>query len=198
MTPGVSDGTLERCSGGARERHAGAGRRRAAGVRGQDRRRPALCLRPCRRSIGGAARATQEYVAGDLEMAADVQHDTIPDPGLPPAKTEGPAGDEPRSEAVAFRASVEGDGDWRKDQKDLDENARLVHEVGRVRGEFQELERSAATKIDDLRDHGRLRPRRRAARCRCAHRQGRRRPSGPARRRHDRLVLRGAARHAGE
>ncbi|MFC4327969.1 DUF6507 family protein [Streptomyces andamanensis] len=81
VTPGVSDGTLERCSGEARERHAGAGRRRAAGVRGQDRRRPALCLRPCRRSIGGAARATQEYVAGDLEMAADVRHDTIRDPG---------------------------------------------------------------------------------------------------------------------
>ncbi|MER5547091.1 DUF6507 family protein [Streptomyces sp. NPDC002589] len=39
-------------------------------------------------SIGGAAKATAEYIAGDLKMAADAQHDAIPDPKLPPVKTE--------------------------------------------------------------------------------------------------------------
>ncbi|MDQ0790371.1 DUF6507 family protein [Streptomyces sp. B3I8] len=43
-------------------------------------------------SIGGAAKATEEYVHGDLEMAADAQHDALPDPKLPPLKTDG-AGD---------------------------------------------------------------------------------------------------------
>ncbi|MGM9466204.1 hypothetical protein [Streptomyces murinus] len=53
-----------------------------------------------------------------------------------------------RSEAAAFRTSVEGDHDWRKDQKNIDKNTHLVHEIGRVWGEFQELERTTATKID--------------------------------------------------
>lgn len=53
-----------------------------------------------------------------------------------------------RSEAAAFRTSVEGDHDWRKDQKYIDKNRHLVHELGRVWGEFQELERTTATKID--------------------------------------------------
>jgi hypothetical protein len=52
-----------------------------------------------------------------------------------------------RNEAAAFRKSIEGDDDWRKDQKNIDKNAHLVHEIGRVWGEFQELERSTATKI---------------------------------------------------
>ncbi|MCH0557755.1 MULTISPECIES: hypothetical protein [unclassified Streptomyces] len=53
-----------------------------------------------------------------------------------------------RTEAAAFRKSIEGNHDWRKDQKNIDKNAHLVHEIGRVWGEFQELERSTATKID--------------------------------------------------
>ncbi|MGW2643627.1 EndoU domain-containing protein [Streptomyces sp. NPDC001393] len=53
-----------------------------------------------------------------------------------------------RSEAAAFRKSIEGNHDWRKDQKNIDKNTDLVHEIGRVWGEFQELERSTATKID--------------------------------------------------
>ncbi|WP_369391994.1 DUF6507 family protein [Streptomyces sp. CG1] len=43
-------------------------------------------------SIGGAAKATAEYIAGDLKMAADAQHDAIPDPKLPPVKTVGGKG----------------------------------------------------------------------------------------------------------
>ncbi|OLZ68591.1 hypothetical protein AV521_20845 [Streptomyces sp. IMTB 2501] len=53
-----------------------------------------------------------------------------------------------RSEAAAFRKSIEGDHDWRQDQKNIDKNTHLVHEIGRVWGEFQDLERSTATKID--------------------------------------------------
>lgn len=56
--------------------------------------------------------------------------------------------DELRGEAAAFRKSVEGDDDWRQDQDNIDKNAHLVHEIGRVWGQFQELERSTATKID--------------------------------------------------
>ena len=56
--------------------------------------------------------------------------------------------DELRSEAAAFRKSVEGDDDWRQDQDNVDKNAHLVHEIGRIWGQFQELERSTATKID--------------------------------------------------
>lgn len=56
--------------------------------------------------------------------------------------------DQLRSEAAAFRQSIQGDDDWRKDQKNIDKNAHLVHEIGRVWGEFQELERATATKID--------------------------------------------------
>ncbi|WNM30241.1 EndoU domain-containing protein [Streptomyces sp. Li-HN-5-11] len=56
--------------------------------------------------------------------------------------------DQLRSEAAAFRKSIEGNHDWRQDQKNIDKNAHLVHEIGRVWGEFQELERSTATKID--------------------------------------------------
>jgi len=40
------------------------------------------------KSIAGAAQATHEYVSGDLRMAANAQHDAIPDPKLPPVKTE--------------------------------------------------------------------------------------------------------------
>jgi hypothetical protein len=43
-------------------------------------------------SIGGAAKATGEYVRGDLEMAAEAQHDAIPDPKLPPLKEDGGKG----------------------------------------------------------------------------------------------------------
>ncbi|MGW1283039.1 EndoU domain-containing protein [Streptomyces sp. NPDC002586] len=53
-----------------------------------------------------------------------------------------------RSEAAAFRKSIEGNHDWRQDQKNIDKNTHLVHEIGRVWGEFQDLERSTATKID--------------------------------------------------
>lgn len=56
--------------------------------------------------------------------------------------------DQLRSEAAAFRKSVEGDDDWRQDQDSIDKNAHLVHEIGRIWGQFQELERSTATKID--------------------------------------------------
>ncbi|MYR89605.1 hypothetical protein GTY41_33010 [Streptomyces sp. SID685] len=56
--------------------------------------------------------------------------------------------DQLRTEAAAFRTSVQGGHDWRKDQKNIDKNTHLVHEIGRVWGEFQELERSTATKID--------------------------------------------------
>ena len=44
------------------------------------------------KSIGGAAKAAGEYIAGDLKMAANAQHDAIPDPELPPIKTEGGEG----------------------------------------------------------------------------------------------------------
>ncbi|MEU5086385.1 DUF6507 family protein [Streptomyces sp. NPDC021356] len=44
------------------------------------------------KSIGGAAEATAEYVAGDLTMAANAQHDAVPDPKLPPVKAEGDKG----------------------------------------------------------------------------------------------------------
>jgi hypothetical protein len=44
------------------------------------------------KSIGGAAKATEEYVTGDLKMAANAQHDAIPDPRLPPVKPEGGKG----------------------------------------------------------------------------------------------------------
>ncbi|MCH0557754.1 MULTISPECIES: DUF6507 family protein [unclassified Streptomyces] len=43
-------------------------------------------------SISGAAKATKEYVTGDLKMAANAQHDAIPDPQLPPVKAEGGKG----------------------------------------------------------------------------------------------------------
>lgn len=43
-------------------------------------------------SIGGAAKATEEYVRGDLQMAADAQHDALPDPKLPPLKEDGGKG----------------------------------------------------------------------------------------------------------
>ncbi|MDQ0790370.1 hypothetical protein [Streptomyces sp. B3I8] len=56
--------------------------------------------------------------------------------------------DQLRNEAAAFRKSVEGDDDWRQDQDSIDKNAHLVHEIGRIWGQFQELERSTATKID--------------------------------------------------
>jgi hypothetical protein len=44
------------------------------------------------KSIGGAAKATKEYISGDLQMAANAQHDAIPDPKLPPVKAEGAKG----------------------------------------------------------------------------------------------------------
>ncbi|MGW2643626.1 DUF6507 family protein [Streptomyces sp. NPDC001393] len=43
-------------------------------------------------SIGGAAKATEEYIAGDLKMAANAQHHAIPDPKLPPVKPQGGKG----------------------------------------------------------------------------------------------------------
>ncbi|MEU7164590.1 hypothetical protein AB0A70_08070 [Streptomyces morookaense] len=59
-----------------------------------------------------------------------------------------------KSQAEAFCKSVEGKKDWQKDQSKVDKNASLVHEVGRVWGEFQEAERKAAGKISDAAGSG--------------------------------------------
>ncbi|MCC2275385.1 hypothetical protein LKL35_08115 [Streptomyces sp. ET3-23] len=58
--------------------------------------------------------------------------------------------DELRREAEAFAKSVADDKHWQRDAKKQKENAHLVHEVGRVWGEFQEAERSTADKISAL------------------------------------------------
>ncbi|WP_414168312.1 hypothetical protein ACMATS_16635 [Streptoverticillium reticulum] len=58
--------------------------------------------------------------------------------------------DELRHEAEAFAKSVADDKHWQRDAKKQKENARLMHEVGRVWGEFQDAERSAADKISAL------------------------------------------------
>ncbi|MFF4738696.1 putative adhesin [Streptomyces sp. NPDC001262] len=58
--------------------------------------------------------------------------------------------DELRHEAEAFAKSVADDKHWQRDAKKQKENARLTHEVGRVWGEFQDAERSAADKISAL------------------------------------------------
>ncbi|MCE7551566.1 DUF6507 family protein [Streptomyces thermodiastaticus] len=41
------------------------------------------------KSIAGAAKATDAYVSGDLDMAANAQHEAIPEPKLPPVKADG-------------------------------------------------------------------------------------------------------------
>ncbi|MCC2278574.1 hypothetical protein LKL35_24565 [Streptomyces sp. ET3-23] len=58
--------------------------------------------------------------------------------------------DELRREAEAFAKSVADDKHWQRDEKKQRENAHLIHEVGRVWGEFQDAERSAADKISAL------------------------------------------------
>ncbi|MDF3290116.1 hypothetical protein [Streptomyces silvisoli] len=58
--------------------------------------------------------------------------------------------DQLRTRAAAFCKSVEGDHNWRKDQSKIDQNAHLVHEVGRVWGAFQDAERTTADKITSL------------------------------------------------
>lgn len=55
-----------------------------------------------------------------------------------------------KTQAEAFCKSVEGKKDWQKDQDKVDKNASLIHEVGRVWGQFQEAERSAANKISGV------------------------------------------------
>ncbi|GAA2713149.1 MULTISPECIES: hypothetical protein [Streptomyces] len=55
-----------------------------------------------------------------------------------------------RSEAEAFVKENKGDGDWKKDQKKVDKNEHLVHEVGATWAAFQAAERDAANKITAL------------------------------------------------
>ncbi|MGW1196817.1 hypothetical protein ACWD4B_13410 [Streptomyces sp. NPDC002536] len=55
-----------------------------------------------------------------------------------------------KAQAEAFCKSVEGKKDWQKDQGKVDKNASLIHEVGRVWGQFQEAERKAANTISGV------------------------------------------------
>ncbi|MEU1781542.1 hypothetical protein ABZ545_18915 [Streptomyces abikoensis] len=55
-----------------------------------------------------------------------------------------------RKEAEAFVAANKGDDDWQKDQKKIDQNARMVSEVGTTWVAFQGVERDAANKITAL------------------------------------------------
>ncbi|MFD8997057.1 hypothetical protein [Streptomyces abikoensis] len=55
-----------------------------------------------------------------------------------------------RGEAQKFVADNKHDDDWQKDQKKVDENARLVREVGTTWVAFQGVERDAANKITAL------------------------------------------------
>ncbi|WP_229356136.1 hypothetical protein [Streptomyces sp. UNOB3_S3] len=55
-----------------------------------------------------------------------------------------------REEAKAFVAANKDDDDWQKDQKKIDQNARMVSEVGTTWVAFQGVEREAANKITAL------------------------------------------------
>ncbi|MFJ6012415.1 hypothetical protein [Streptomyces sp. NPDC092952] len=55
-----------------------------------------------------------------------------------------------REDAERFVAENKEDDDWQKDQDKIDENARLVHEVGTTWVAFQGVERDAANKITSL------------------------------------------------
>ncbi|MEU4212217.1 hypothetical protein AB0F13_19815 [Streptomyces sp. NPDC026206] len=55
-----------------------------------------------------------------------------------------------RADAEKFVADNKHDDDWQKDQKKVDENARLVREVGTTWVAFQGVERDAANKITGL------------------------------------------------
>lgn len=55
-----------------------------------------------------------------------------------------------REEAKAFVAANKDDDDWQKDQKKIDQNARMVSEVGTTWVAFQGVERDAASKITAL------------------------------------------------
>ncbi|WP_414169218.1 hypothetical protein ACMATS_25600 [Streptoverticillium reticulum] len=55
-----------------------------------------------------------------------------------------------KTQAEAFCKSVEGKKDWQKDQGKVDKNASLIHEVGRVWGQFQDAERKAANTISGV------------------------------------------------
>ncbi|MEU8583625.1 hypothetical protein [Streptomyces abikoensis] len=55
-----------------------------------------------------------------------------------------------RKEAEAFVAANKSDDDWKKDQKKVDQNARMVSEVGTTWVAFQGVERDAANKITAL------------------------------------------------
>lgn len=55
-----------------------------------------------------------------------------------------------RHEAETFVKDNKGDDDWKKDQKKVDQNEHLVHEVGATWAAFQAAERDAANKITAL------------------------------------------------
>ncbi|MEU2516800.1 hypothetical protein [Streptomyces syringium] len=55
-----------------------------------------------------------------------------------------------RADAKKFVADNKDDDDWQKDQDKIDENARLVREVGMTWVAFQDVERDAANKITAL------------------------------------------------
>ncbi len=55
-----------------------------------------------------------------------------------------------REDARKFVSENKHDDDWKKDQKKVDENERLVHEVGATWVAFQGVEREAANKITAL------------------------------------------------
>ncbi|WP_240667303.1 hypothetical protein [Streptomyces luteoverticillatus] len=55
-----------------------------------------------------------------------------------------------RKEAEAFVAANKNDDDWKKDQKKVDQNERMVSEVGTTWVAFQGVERDAANKITAL------------------------------------------------
>ncbi|MHA7956542.1 hypothetical protein ACX9I7_02150 [Streptomyces sp. L500] len=57
-----------------------------------------------------------------------------------------------RKEAEEFVAANKSDDDWKKDQKKVDQNARMVSEVGTTWVAFQGVERDAANKITALVD----------------------------------------------
>ncbi|MGF1432122.1 hypothetical protein ACQRUO_37210, partial [Kitasatospora sp. LaBMicrA B282] len=58
--------------------------------------------------------------------------------------------DQLKAQAVSFHASVQNDKNWQQDQHKVDTNANLIHQVGRIWGQFQEAERTAANKITAL------------------------------------------------
>ncbi|GHI35607.1 hypothetical protein [Streptomyces violascens] len=55
-----------------------------------------------------------------------------------------------RTEAFAFTDSIEGDDHWRRDQKKVDHNNRLISDVGATVGAFTDAERACHDKITAL------------------------------------------------